>query len=85
MTATSSNPAHACQPDNAVVITEIEVLALKKLVLVNVTLTKVLDSPMASREQAALTEVLAAVATRAEHANHMAKLAKPPPPPPEAI
>lgn len=50
-------------------ISPIEVLALKKLVLINHALGQALSDPLANREQRSLTEVLAEIATRADIAN----------------
>lgn len=50
-------------------ISPIEVLVLKKLVLVNHALGQAISDPRASREQRSLTEVLAEIATRADIAN----------------
>jgi hypothetical protein len=49
-----------------ITINRIEVLALKKLVLINHALSKSLSDPMASREQKALVQVLNDVVLRAD-------------------
>lgn len=64
-------------PDNAIVLTDIEVVALKKLVLISHALGHALSDAMASREQQALTGVLSDVVRRADHSNLMNKMAKP--------
>lgn len=66
------------KPENAIVIADIEVLALKKLVLVNHALAQVMTDQIAGREQQTLTRVLSDIVIRAEIANTMAKCAKPP-------
>ena len=50
----------------SITITKIELLALKKLAIINGTLAKSLQSPSAAREQKALTSVLIDVLNRAE-------------------
>lgn len=50
-------------------ITPVEVLALKKLVLINGALAKTLTDSTAGREQLALTRVLIDVVNRADLAN----------------
>lgn len=53
-------------------ITPVEVLALKKLVLINAALAKTLTDGTAGREQLALTKVLIEVVNRADLANRKA-------------
>lgn len=53
-------------------ITPVEVLALKKLVLINAALAKTLTDGAAGREQLALTKVLNEVVLRADLANRKA-------------
>lgn len=56
---------------SAIDLSPLEVLVLKKLVLVNLALGKKIGGT-AGREQLALTEVLAEITTRADLANHTA-------------
>jgi|HubBroStandDraft_3_1064219.scaffolds.fasta_scaffold253004_4 hypothetical protein len=49
-----------------ITIDKLEVLALKKLVLINHALAKSLSNPMAAREQKALVSVLNDVVLRAD-------------------
>ncbi len=55
----------------AIEITPIEVLALKKLALINGALAQSLNDAGAKREQTALLLVLMDVAARADLANHV--------------
>lgn len=55
----------------AIEITAIEVLALKKLALINGALAQSLKDPTARREQTALLGVLMDVVARADLANHV--------------
>lgn len=52
-----------------ITIDKLEVLALKKLVLINHALSQSLSNPMAAREQKALVSVLNAVVLRADMDN----------------
>jgi len=54
----------------AVEISPVEVLALKKLALINGALAHSLNDPTARREQLSLLRVLMDVASRADLANH---------------
>lgn len=47
-------------------ISRLEVLALKKLVLINHALAKSLNDPRAQKEQRTITEVLAEITIRAQ-------------------
>jgi hypothetical protein len=61
--------------ENAVItIDRIEVLALKKLVLINHALAKSLSDPMAAREQKALVGVLNEITLRADMDNQSEKM-----------
>ncbi len=53
-----------------IAIDKLEVLVLKKLVLVNHALAKSLSDPRAAREQMALVQVLNDVVLRADLDNH---------------
>ncbi|PZU68156.1 MAG: hypothetical protein DI546_20850 [Rhizobium sp.] len=55
--------------DTAVTISQIELLALKKLALINNALAASLSDATAAREQKALTRVLVDVVSRADIAN----------------
>lgn len=63
-------------PDAAITITPIELLALKKLTLINSALAKTLASRVAGGEQLALTRVLIDIVNRAELALSRAELAQ---------
>ena len=54
-------------------ISPIEVLALKKLALINGALAQTLQSRVAGNEQLNLTRVLIEITNRADLANHTAK------------
>ena len=62
--------------ETMIAIDELEVLALKKLVLINHALSKSLSDPRAAQEQKALTLVLNDVALRADADNCMPKKRK---------
>lgn len=47
-------------------VSKLEVLVLKKLVLINHALAKAINDPIASREQRSMTEVLAEITVRAD-------------------
>ena len=53
-----------------ITIDKLEVLALKKLVLINYALAKQLSDPMSVREQKALVSVLNDITLRADADNH---------------
>ena len=57
-----------------ITIDRIEVLALKKLVLINHALAKSLSDPMAAREQKALVGVLNEITLRADMDNQSEKM-----------